>query len=107
MECAAIISSLLSMVESGRTIDLAGLADRLAEREQRLLAELAFNREARPVSRDEVDSYVFALQRKRLLRQRGQLQQRIQEAEKARDSRLAVQLLEEQRQLDRKLGALL
>jgi DNA primase len=107
MECAAIISSLLSMVESGRTIDLAGLADRLAEREQRLLAELAFNREARPVSRDEVDSYVFALQRKRLLRQRGLLQQRIQEAEKARDSRLAVQLLEEQRQLDRKLGALL
>ena len=107
MECAAIVSSLLSMAESGRTIDLAGLSDRLAGREQRLLAELAFNREARPVSRGEVESYMFALQRKRLLRQRGLLQQRIQEAEKVRDSRLAVQLLEEQRELDKKLGALL
>ncbi len=107
MECAAIVSGLLSMVESGRAIDLAGLSDRLAEREQRLLAELAFNREARPVSFGEVEGYMFALQRKRLLRQRGLLQQRIQEAEKVRDSRLAVQLLEEQRQLDKKLGALL
>ena len=107
MEYASIVSGLLSMVAAGAEIDLAGLSDRLAEREQRLLAELAFNKDARPVSRGEIESYMYALQRKRLLRQRGQLQRRIQEAEKVRDSRLAVQLLDEQRQLDKKLGALL
>src|SRR5262249_10891151 len=49
MECAPIVAGLLGMISAGENPDLTALSDRLGQPEQRLLAELAFNKEARPV----------------------------------------------------------
>jgi DNA primase len=106
MECAPIISGLLGMIAAGLDADLTALADRLPESQQRFLAELAFDKEARPVAHSEISTYIFALERKRLLRLRGALQRKIQEAQKSQDGKLTVELLHEQKELDRKLGEL-
>ncbi|HEY7680167.1 MAG TPA: DNA primase [Terriglobia bacterium] len=107
MECAPIVSGLLGMIASGVDADLTALADRLPESQRRFLAEVAFDKEARPVSHSEISAYLGALERKRLLRLRGALQRKIQEAQKSQDSKLAVEFLQEQRELDRKLAELI
>jgi len=107
MECGAIVSGLLGMIAAGVEPDLTALADRLTEPQQRLLAELAFSKDARPVSHSEIDTYVHALERRRLGRQRDSLKRRILDAQKAGNHTLVVELLQEQRELDRKLGELL
>jgi hypothetical protein len=107
MECAAIISGILTMRSAEIELDLSALSDRLPAEEQRVLAEIAFNKESRPVSAGEIETYLGALERKRLLRQRGSLQSRIKDAEKSNDSRLAIDLLEEQKKLDKRLAQLL
>jgi DNA primase len=106
MECGGIIAGLLGMMAAGVEVDVAGLADRLDDSQQRVLAELAFNKESRPVSSSEIDSYIQALERKRLARQRGELKGRILDAQKAGNSKRVVELLQEQQELDRKLAQL-
>jgi DNA primase len=106
MACKEIISELLGMLEEGIEPDLAALSDRLPEAQQRALAEVAFQH-TNPVSADEINTYVFALERRRLRRMRDALQRRILEAQKAQDHRMAVELLQDQRELDRKLTELL
>ncbi len=86
---------------------MASLADRLEEAPQRLLAEIVFDKEARPVNIDEVSTYILALERKRMQRERVLLQHRIQEAQKQSDGLLAMELLREQQNIDKRLAALL
>lgn len=107
LESRAIVSTLLGVIEAGGTPDLASLADRLEEGQQRLLAEVVFDRDAMPVSIDEASIHIFALDRKRLQRQRQALQRRIQDAQKARNPQLALDLLREQSELDKELANLL
>ena len=83
------------------------LADRLEQSQQQLLAEVIFAKEARPVSIEEINTYILVLERKRLERQRLSLQRKIQEAQKSQDSQLAVQLLRAQSELDKQLRNLL
>ena len=66
-----------------------------------------FDNEARPVSIEEINTYILALERRRLQRQRVTLQQKIQEAQKSQDSQLALDLLREQSELDRELANLI
>ena len=106
-EAEKIVSPLVGMIEGGGAPDMAALADRLEEAQQRLLAEVVFDKEARPVNLEEVSTYILALERKRMQRQRVSLQQRIQEAQKQSDSRLAMELLREQQGIDRRLAELL
>jgi len=91
----------------GSPPDLASLADRLEQSQQQLLAEVVFAKEARPVSIEEINTYILVLERKRLERQRLSLQRKIQEAQKSQDSQLAVQLLRAQSELDKQLRNLL
>jgi DNA primase len=107
MECAPIVAGLLGMISAGQDPDLTALSDRLEQPEQRLLAELAFGKEARPVSVDEIEAYIGVLEKKRLGRQRDALQRRILDAQRSGNNGLVVELLREQRELDRKLGELL
>jgi DNA primase len=106
MECAAIVAGLLGMIASGAEPDLTALADRLDAAQQRVLAEVAFNKEARPVSVDEISAYVRALERRKMARQRDALQRRILDAQKSANQRLAMELLQEQSKLDRKMREL-
>jgi len=107
LEGGTIIATLLGMISAGSAPDMAALADRLDENQQRVLAEVVFDREARPVSIGEINTYINALERKRLERARQSLQRRIQDAEKMQDGRLAVELLQQQKELDKQLGKLL
>ena len=95
------------MIAGGSAPDLASLADRLEQSQQQLLAEVIFAKEARPVSIEEINTYILVLERKRLERQRLSLQRKIQEAQKSQDSQLAVQLLRAQSELDKQLRNLL
>jgi hypothetical protein len=95
------------MVAGGSTPDVASLADRLDEGQQRLLAGIVFDNEAKPVSIGEINTYITALERKHLQRQRLRLQQRIQEAQKSQDSSLALDLLRQQSELDKELASLI
>ena len=107
LESRIIVSALLGMIAAGAQPDLASLADRLDESQQRLLAEVVFDNEAKPVSIEEINTYILALERKQLQRQRLALQRRIQDAQNAQDSRLALALLREQSELDRELANLI
>jgi len=108
LESRTIVSTLLGMIAAGEQVpDLASLADRLEEGQQRLLAEVVFDNEAKPVSVEEINTYILALERKQLHRQRLALQRRIQDAHDAQDSRLALALLREQSELDRELANLI
>lgn len=107
IESRTIVSTLLGMIAAGAQPDLASLADRLEESQQRLLAEVVFDNEAKPVSIEEINTYILALERKQLQRQRLALQRRIQDAHNAQDSRLALALLKEQSELDRELANLI
>ena len=107
LECKTIVSTLLGMIAGGSPPDLASLADRLEQSQQQLLAEVVFAKEARPVSIEEINTYILVLERKRLERQRLSLQRKIQEAQKSQDSQLAVQLLRAQSELDKQLRNLL
>ena len=107
LESRTIVSTLLGMVAGGSVPDVTSLTDRLDEGQQRLLAEVVFDNEARPVSVGEINTYVTALERKRLQRQRLSLQRKIQEAQKAQDSGLALDLLRQQSELDKHLASLI
>ena len=107
LESEKIVSTLLGAIAAGSAPDLTSLADRLEEGQQRLLAEVIFDREARPVSIEEVNTYTSALERKRLEKQRSMLQRKIVEAQKLQDAELAVRLLQEQSELDKRLTRLL
>jgi DNA primase len=107
MDCAPIVSGLLAMLAAGQAPDMTALADRLTEPQQRVLAELAFHKEARPVSSSEIHDYMTALERRRLQRQRESLKRRIVDAQKAQNNTLVVTLLGEQKELDTKLAGLL
>ena len=102
-----IVSTLLGMIAAGAQPDLASLADRLEESQQRLLAEVVFDNEAKPVSIEEINTYILALERKQLQSERLALQRRIQDAQNAQDSRLALDLLKKQSELDRELANLI
>ncbi len=107
LESRTIVSTLLGMIEAGDTPDLASLADRLEEDQQRLLAEVVFDSDAMPVSIDKANAYILALDRKRLQRQRQALQRKIQDAQRSQNPQLALELLGEQRELDKELANLL
>ncbi len=107
LECRVIISTLLGMLAEESVLDVTSVTDRLDESQQRLLARVLFDKEARPVSLDEVNAYIMALERKFLQKQRLSLQRKIQEAQQVNDSSLAVELLREQGELDRRLTMLL
>jgi len=107
MECREIVSGLLGMIAAGVEPDLTALSDRLPESQQRILAEVAFKKEERPVAYSEISTYIFALERRQLQRMRDSLQRRILEAQKSKDHRMAVELLQDQKELDRKLAQLL
>ncbi|MGH9662609.1 MAG: toprim domain-containing protein, partial [Bryobacteraceae bacterium] len=107
LESRTILSTLLGMVAAGSTPDVASLADRLEESQQRLLAGVVFDNEAKPVSIGEINTYIAALERKRLQGRRLRLQQKIQEAQQSQDSSLALDLLRQQSELDKELAGLL
>ncbi|HWP85840.1 MAG TPA: DNA primase [Terriglobia bacterium] len=107
MECGAIVAGLLRMIAAGAPPDLTALSDRLAPEQQRVLAEIAFDKEAGPVSCSEIKSYILALERRRLQRLRDAVQRRVLDAQKAQNHPLVVDLLREQKELDRKLRELL
>jgi DNA primase len=107
MACKEIVSGLLGMIAADAEPDLTALADRLPETQQRILAEVAFESQDRPVAISEISTYISALERRRLQRVRDSLQRRILEAQKSQDHRTAVELLQDQQELDRKLGRLL
>ena len=107
LDGGTIIATLLGMISAGITPDMAGLVDRMDENQQRVLAEVVFDKEARPVSIEEINTYINALERKRLQRARLSLQMRIQEAQKMQDGRLVIELLLQQKELDKQLGTLL
>jgi DNA primase len=107
LESRTIVSTLLGMVAGGSTPDVASLTDRLEEGQQRLLAGVVFDNEAKPVSIGEINTYIAVLERKRLQRRRLRLQQRIQEAQKSQDSSLALDLLRQQGELDKELASLI
>jgi DNA primase len=106
MECAAIVSGLLGMILGGGAADLTALSDRLSPEQQRILAEVAFSREARPVSVSEIRSYMNALGRTKLQRQRDALQRRILDAQKEQKIQVVMELLKEQKELDSRLREL-
>ena len=107
LESRTIVSALLGMIAAGAQPDLASLADRLDESQQRLLAEVVFDSGAMPVSIQKISTYILALERKQLQRERLALQRRIQDAQNAQDSRLALDLLKKQSELDRELANLI
>ena len=107
LEAGTIISTLLGMIAGGSIPDMASLEDRLDEGQQRVLAQVVFDKEARPVSIGEINTYISVLERKRLQRQRASLQRRIQEAQKLQDGQMTVELLRQQRELDKELSRLL
>ncbi len=106
-EAGTIVSALVGMIEGGGAPAMASLADRLEEAQQRILAEIVFDKEARPVNIDEVSTYILALERKRMQRERVSLQHRIQQAQKQSDGQLTMELLREQQDIDRRLTELL
>jgi DNA primase len=107
LELGPIVSVLMRTVQSGAVPDIEMLSEQLDEGQQRILAQVVFDKEARPVSLEEISTYMVTLERRRLHRQRLSLQRKIQEAEKARDSQRAVEMLMEQRELDKELARLL
>ncbi len=106
MEAASIVAELVGILDAGGALDYAGLSEKLDSSRQRMLAEIAFDPEARPVSYEEISSYLNALKRKRLLKQRQQLLQTIRESQGKSDGRPLRELLEAVQQLDRKLAEL-
>ena len=106
-EAGSIVNVLLGMIEGGLVPDMASLADRLGEEQQRLLATIVFDKEARPVTIYEVSTCILALERKRLEGQRMSLQRRILEAQKQQSGQLVMELLQQQRDLDVRLRELL
>jgi DNA primase len=107
LEARTLVSTLLGMLAAGEPADVTSLADRLNGDEQRVLAEIVFDKGGKPVSIEEIETYITALERKRLQQQRLALQRKIQDAHKAQDSRLALDLLRKQSELDRALANLL
>ncbi len=107
LELKGIVSTILGMYDSGSQPDMAALTDRLDEAQQRILAQIVFDKDARPVNLDEVQTYVNSLERKRLQRQRTALQRQILEAQKLQDASRTVELLKQQKELDTELGRLL
>ena len=107
LESGAIVSALLGMFAAGSVPDVSSLADRLEENEQRLLAQVVFDKEARPVTVGEISTYLKALERRSLERQRLFLQKRIREAQRSQNPHLAMELLKQQNELDRRLANLL
>jgi DNA primase len=107
LEGGTIISTLLGMIAGGSIPDMASLADRLDESQQRILAQVVFDKEARPVSIGEINTYISVLERKRLDRQRASLQRRIKEAQKLLDEKTVIELIRQQHELDKELSRLL
>ncbi|MBI4442777.1 MAG: DNA primase [Acidobacteria bacterium] len=107
LELGKIVSALLALLGSGSVTDVTSLADRLEENEQRLLAAVLFDKEARPVTIGEISTYIAALERKSLEKQRTALQGKIKQAQNAQDAQLTVQLLQKQKELDRQLAGLI
>ena len=109
MEAAPIVAELVRALDSegpGEPIDVATLSENLEPHMQRALAEVWFESDARPVSFLEITSYLNALERKRLLRQRQQLLQSIRDAGQQPGAPTMRELLEAVQQLDRKLAEL-
>jgi DNA primase len=107
LELGTIVATLVGMIAGGSAPDVASLTDRLDEKQQRILARIVFDREARPVSIEEINTYVGSLERRRLQRRRAGLQRQIVEAQKLQEEQRVVDLLREQRELDKELGMLL
>jgi DNA primase len=106
-ELSTIVETLVGMIQAGSVPDMASLADRLDESQQRVLAQIVFDKDARPVSIEEISTYIGSLERGRLQRLRLSLQRKILEAEKSGDPQKAVELLQGQAKLDKELGRLL
>ncbi|MBI1955632.1 MAG: DNA primase [Acidobacteria bacterium] len=107
LEARTIVAPLLAMIAEGFEPDLVALTERLGESEQRVLAGVVFAKEARPVSIGEISTYISALERRNLEKQRLALQKRLQVAQKSQQSQQVVQLLQEQNELDKKLMELI
>ena len=111
-----IVRTLLGMVASGATPDMASLTDRLEENQQRALAQVVFNTggvakanifDEGPFTIADVKHRIRDLERLLLEKRRVALQQSIQEARKLQDDNRAVELLREWRELDKELGRLI
>ncbi|MBI2816649.1 MAG: DNA primase [Acidobacteria bacterium] len=114
LELQGIVSTILGMNSGGSAPDMAALSDRLDEPHQRLLAQIVFDKDARPVSLYEITSYINSLERRRLQRQRSTLRRQILEAEKLHDASRYVELLGQldtvfrrEKELDTELDTLL
>jgi DNA primase len=106
-ETSGVVSGILSMIRSGTAPDLNLLSDRLEESDQRKLAQIVFDKEARPVSSSEINAYINTLERQRFERKKLALRRLLAEAEKSGDVKRAVELLVEQRELDKEMVKLL
>ena len=102
-----IIATIVGMVSAGTVPDMASLSDRLDEDQQKVLARIVFDKEARPVSIGEISTYIGSLERGRLERRRSALQRGIIEAQKLHDNQRTVELLREQQLVDKELRTLL
>ncbi len=107
LELGTIVATLVGMISAGSETDMASLTDRLDESQQRILAKIVFDKDARPVTIEEISAYIGTLERGRLQRRRIGLQRQIQEAQKLLDQGRVVDLLREQQELDKELRRLL
>ncbi len=106
MELGSIISALLEGLPTGSAPDLSAISARLDGPEQQVLSRVAFEDDARPVSLSEINSYLQVLVRKRLHRQRSDLRTEIQSVQQEGRNEQLVELLQRQRELDRRLAEL-
>ena len=107
LELGSIINTIVGMISAGLAPDAASLSDRLEESQQKILARIVFDKEARPVSIGEISTYIGSLERSRLERRRSALQREIAAAQKLQDNQRTVELLREQQEVDKELGTLL
>jgi DNA primase len=102
-----IFNEVLAMARAEAAITSATLAERLPEAEQRLVYELAFEEKGQSAGTlEEARSCLAAMQRRRLEAELRAVQQQIQEAERAKDSRALRDLLSRKQQLRQGLAEL-
>jgi len=100
-----VFEQVLASEAAAAGLEVASLGERVGEGERRLLYELAFERAAAGTL-EEARSCLAALQRSRLEAELRQVQEQIQQAERAGDSARLVNLLERKQSLRKSLAEL-
>ncbi|OFV95642.1 MAG: DNA primase [Acidobacteria bacterium RIFCSPLOWO2_12_FULL_54_10] len=107
LESRSIVETILSMMSLDSQIDVITVTEQLLEPHQKTLANILFDKDARPVSKSEISAYISALERKHLENRRISLRQRLQDAQRSQQADLVVNLLKEKNELDKMLVELL